>query len=218
MAMNKGANKRSFFLERVYRLLLTAYPLDFRREYGPHMNQVFRDCHRAELRRGNRLGSVILILRVLVDLIQTVPKEQFERLGKENSFMKNLRRDAVAFFGCIGIIVIAMLLLNYGRARQVPLFLILGYTLDALIFSGTLGNLIVFLLVKTTRLNSLKTALWTFLVINAASAILLAIIVPRIDPQFSPGLALIGYALSFVFWFGIHWIWSQTKRPTVPAM
>ena len=141
--MNKGANKRSYFSERVYRLLLTAYPLKFRREYGRHMNQVFRDCHRAELKRGNRLGSVILVLRVLVDLIQTVPKEQFERMGKENSIMKNLRRDAVAFFSCIGIIVIAMLLLYYGRARQLP-FLILGYTLDALIMAGTLGNLIFF--------------------------------------------------------------------------
>jgi len=215
--MNKGGNKHSYFSERLYRVLLAAYPREFRREYGPHLNQLFRDGYCAELKRGNRFGSALFVLRTFLDLIQTVPKEHLERMGKENSIMKNLRRDAVALFGCLGIIVIAMLLLNYELAHQLPSRMILGYALDAVIAAGTVGNLIVFLLVKTTRLNPLKTALWTFLVINAGLAILLAVVVPHLDSQFSPGLTLIGYTLSFVFWFGIHWIWSQTKRLIEPV-
>jgi hypothetical protein len=215
--MSKSAAKSSDLSERVYRLLLKAYPLEFRREYGPHMTQVFRDCRRAELRSGNRLGHVILWVRTVLDLIQTVLKEQFESIGKENSVMSNLRRDAVALFGCIGIIALAILLLNYGRAHDVSSILIFGYALDAVVAAGTLGNLIVFLLAKTTRLNPLRTALWTFLIINAAPVVLLAVIGPRIEPQFRLMPILIGYSVSFVFWFSIHWIWSQTKSSTQPA-
>jgi hypothetical protein len=216
--MNKSATRSSDLSERVYRLLLKAYPLEFRREYGPHMTQVFRDCRRAELRSGNRLGHVILWVRTVLDLIQTVLKEQFESIEKENSIMSNLRRDAVALFGCIGIIALAILLLNYGRAHDVSSILIFGYALDAVVAAGTLGNLIVFLLAKTTRLNPLRTALWTFLIINAAPVVLLAVIGPRIEPQFRLMPILIGYSVSFVFWFSIHWIWSQTKSSTQPAI
>ena len=216
--MNKSAAKSSDLSERVYRLLLKAYPLEFRREYGPHMTQVFRDCRRAELRSGNRFGHVILWIRTVLDLIQTVLKEQVESIGKENSIMSTLRRDAVALFGCIGIIALAMLLLNYGRAHDVSSILIFGYALDAVVVAGTLGNLIVFLLAKTTRLNPLRTALWTFLIINAAPVILLAVIGTRIEPQFRLMPILIGYSVSFVFWFSIHWIWSQTKSSTQPAI
>ena len=132
--------------------------------------------------------------------------------------MSTLRRDAVALFGCIGIIALAMLLLNYGRAHDVSSILIFGYALDAVVVAGTLGNLIVFLLAKTTRLNPLRTALWTFLIINAAPVILLAVIGTRIEPQFRLMPILIGYSVSFVFWFSIHWIWSQTKSSTQPAI
>jgi hypothetical protein len=63
----------------------------------------------------------------------------------------------------------------------------------------------------------LRTALWTFLIINAAPVVLLAVIGPRIEPQFRLMPILIGYSVSFVFWFSIHWIWSQTKSSTQPA-
>lgn len=37
---------------RFYRVLLLAYPREFRREYGPHLEQVFRDLCRDEIERG----------------------------------------------------------------------------------------------------------------------------------------------------------------------
>ncbi len=76
---------------------------------------------------------------------------------------------------------------------------------------------IVFLLAKTTRFDPLRVALWTFLIVNGVPAIVLAFIGSRIDPQFRTTATLVGYAASFLFWFGVHWIWSQTKGRMQPA-
>jgi hypothetical protein len=211
-ANSSPVNKAQAVSQRVYRLLLLIYPLEFRREYGPHMAQLFRDCCRAADTRDGRPGLWRLWLRTLLDLVQTAPKEHLENLRKENSFMKNLRSDALAFCGCIGIIIIALVLLTYGRNHNVSAILFFGYALDAVVTTGVIGNLIVFLLVKTTSLNPLRTALWTFLVVHAAPVLLLAVVGSRIDPQFRFGSVLIGYVVSFLFWFGVHWIWSQTRK------
>ena len=151
-------------------------------------------------------------LRTLLDLIESVPKEQLENLRKENSLMKNLRNDALALCGCIAIIVLALVLLTYGRNHNVSAILFFGYALDAVVTTGVIGNLIVFLLVKMTRLNPLRIALWTFLVVHVTPVLLLAVVGSRIDPQFRFGSVLIGYVVSFLFWFGVHWIWSQTRK------
>lgn len=205
------ANKIQLFSSRVYNWLLLAYPVEFRRDYGPQMAQVFRDCCRQEHRRGSHLGFWRLWWHTLADLLQTATREHMERFGKENSFMNNLRRDAVAVFGCIGIIVVAVLLLYYGRRNEVSSILMFGYALDALVTTGVIGNLIVFLLVKTTRLNPLRIALWTFLIVHSVLVLLLAIIAGRNDPQFSLGSVLIGYVVSFLFWFGLHWLWARSS-------
>ncbi|MGH9907715.1 MAG: hypothetical protein ACRD8U_19265, partial [Pyrinomonadaceae bacterium] len=54
---------------RVYSFQLFAYPVDFRREYGPHMAQVFRDCYRAETRRPRWAHLFRLWLSTLIDLL-----------------------------------------------------------------------------------------------------------------------------------------------------
>ena len=198
--------------ERFYALVLKAYPAEFRREYGPHMAQVFRDCDRAAKRRNTTNGLIQFWLIILLDLVKTAPQEHLANLRKGRSVMNNLRRDALALFGCIAIIVVAFLLLSYGRANQVSSILLLGYALDAIVVTGVIGNFIVFLIVKTTRLNPLRAALWTFLIVHAVPAIALTVIGSRIDPQFRPVATLIGYLLSFLFWYGLHWMWAQTKR------
>ena len=105
--------------------------------------------------------------------------------------MKNLRRDAMALLGCIGIIVIALLLLNYGRRNEVSSILLFGYALDALVTAGVIGNLVVFILLKTTKLNPLRIALWTFLIINGVLFIVAVLIGGRVDPQFRLGSVLV---------------------------
>lgn len=191
--------------------MLKAYPAGFRREYGPHMAQVFRDCGRAAESRKSLFVLMDFWLNILLDLVKTAPKAHLDNLRKEESVMNNLRRDALALFGCIAIIVVAFLLLSYGRAHQVSSILLLGYALDAMVVTGVIGNFIVFLLVKTTQLNRLRTALWTFLIVNAVPGIALAVIGGRIDPQFRLGATMVGYLVSFPFWYGLHWIWAQSN-------
>jgi hypothetical protein len=202
---------------QVYSLLLRGYPSAFRAEYGRQMEQLFRTCYRTEKERGDRLRLVSFWLRTLLDFVSTVPREHLENLGKVNSTMKNSGRDAVALLGCIGIIVAAFLLLSYGRKHEASSILMFGHALDALVVSGVIGNLIVFLLVKTTRFNAVPVALWTFLVVNGLPAIVLALVGSRIDPQFQLTATLVGYVASFLIWFGIHWAWSQTKGRMQPA-
>jgi hypothetical protein len=65
--------------DRLYRLMLVAYPASFRRRYGPEMAQVFRDCARDACRRGDLLR---LWTRTLGDLLATVPAEHLAALRR----------------------------------------------------------------------------------------------------------------------------------------
>jgi hypothetical protein len=191
-----------------------AYPYEFRHEYGIQMVQVFRDRFRDEVSR-NKLAIVSYWISTLVDLVFTAMKEHGENFGKDRRLMNNLRRDAIALLGIVGIIVATFAMhrwiLNYGRSSSI---LFIGYALDALVSTGIVGNLIVFLLVKVTKWDSLRIALWTLLIVHATLVIIIAIIGPRLGPPFSLGPVLIGYVVSFVFWFGLHWAW-RSMRPEV---
>lgn len=175
------------------------------------MAQLFRDCHRDKQRNHGALGVARLWVHTFFDIARTAPAEQLDNLAKENSIMKNLRKDALALLGSMAIIAIAFFLLSYGRSHEVPSILLFGSALDALVTTGIIGNLIVFLLVKTTKLNPLRTALWTFLVIHVALLVLAVVIGGRVDPQFSIAKVGFGYIVSFLFWFGLHWMWAQRK-------
>ena len=126
--------------------------------------------------------------------------------------MNTLRRDIVSIVGCTAIIVVAFALLSYGRAHEVPSILAFGRVLDAIVTTGILGNLIIFLLVKTTRWDSLRIALRTFVVVHAVPLIILAIVGPRIEAQFRLAPILVAYFVSFLFWFGLHWAWHLSNR------
>ena len=160
-------NKRTHFSslrvsQRLYAFVLKAYPAEFRREYGPHMAQVFRDCHCAAENCDRPVVLMQFWLVTLLDLIKTAPKEHVDNLRKGKSVMNNLRRDALALFGCVAIIAVAVLLHRYILAHQVVT--LIGYALDGLIVTGVIGNFIVFLLVKTLACP-IKPH-WTFLMVQ----------------------------------------------------
>ena len=194
---------------RVYKLLLIAYPSAFRREYSHQMQQVFRDCYRAEARRNSYLAIAGYWTRTLLDLVLTAAREHSENFRKDQPIM---RRDIISLAGCTAIIAIAFALLNYGKTHEVSSILVFGRMLDAMVTAGVLGNLIVFLLVKTTKRDSFRIALWSFLAVHAVLATIVAIIGPRVDAHFNFGPILLAYVLSFLFWVGVHWAWQLSKR------
>ena len=194
---------------RVYGALLLAYPPEFRRDFGNEMLQVFRDSYRAEARSGSLPG---FWFRTLWDLAVTAVKERTDRSGKEDLFM-NRRSELIALLGCAAIIIVAFLLLSYGRKNEVGPILMFGHVLDALVTTGVIGNVIVFLFNKTTKLNPLRTALWTFAIVHVVLLALVLLFVSRIDPTFNAGRVLIGYVVSFVVWATLHF--ALRRRPEV---
>lgn len=127
--------------------------------------------------------------------------------------MKNLGKNALAFLGSIALIVIAFLLMSYGKKHEISTILIFGRILDALMTAGIVGNLIIFLLMTITQLNPLRVALWTLLVVNGALLLVTIVVGSRVDPAFNLGGQILAYVVSFLFWFSLHWIWSKASAP-----
>jgi len=189
---------------RFYGLLLFAYPAEFRRQFGLQMLQVFRDCYRAEASDGSLPR---FWLRTLVDLVFTAAKERSDNSGREGVLM-NRRSDGMIMLVAFGIIVIALLLHRYIVTNNVAIFLV-GYVLDALISTGVIGNLLVFVLNKTTKLNPLRTAIVVFAVVHAALLLLIVVISRNVPGMDNWGAVLISYVLSFAIWVGLHFAWRS---------
>ena len=125
--------------------------------------------------------------------------------------MKNWQRQLLGVLGCICIIAAAFLLLTFARRNEVTSILLFGRALDAMVTAGVLGNATVFVLATATRLNSFRTALFTFLVVSVVLLVVATLIGGSVDPQFRFGPLLAGYAISFAFWLGVHWLWSRAS-------
>jgi protein phosphatase len=69
--------------ERLYQLLLLAYPAEFRRDYSQEMVQTFRDCCREELRLGGTKRVLPFWGTVFYDFIKSVSVEHVSRLKKQ---------------------------------------------------------------------------------------------------------------------------------------
>jgi hypothetical protein len=200
--MKKNPGEETNIFLSLYSILLLAYPRQFRRQYGSQMSLLLLDCQR---QARNTPAVFRLWVRALMDLLRTVPVEHLQNMREENGFMSKLQTNLVAIGGCVLLIIGAMLLLSYGRSHQVSSILVFGYVLDAIAFTGIVGNFIVFLLAKLTSLRPLRIALWTFLILAVGSVLAATVITGRLDPN-----VVGGYIVSILFWYGLHWLWTQT--------
>ena len=94
--------------ERIYRVLLQAYPARFREVYGPPMAQVFRDCCREAERRAGAAGVARLWLGILGDLAITAIAERVTSKERHEMSLKPLLY-AFALFA-LGLVVTAIAL------------------------------------------------------------------------------------------------------------
>jgi hypothetical protein len=103
--------------ERVYRVLLLAYPRDFRREYGLQMEQAFGDLYREEAReRSGRSGLAHLWALTVSDLARTAVAQRIMPRAEHEEVTMYDRRLAV-----IGLVLllaplyfVSASLLKYG--------------------------------------------------------------------------------------------------------
>lgn len=84
------------FSIRVYQLLLSMYPSRFRKEYGTHMTQAFRDCCLRAAKHNNSGGMMKLWLVTLIDFVQSVVSEH---LQKEIEMKKEMKPEDIRLAG-----------------------------------------------------------------------------------------------------------------------
>lgn len=89
--------------DRAYRLLLTAYPLDFRREYAEDVAQVFRDVCRDADKRGGWLAVLRLWPLAFWDVATNALQERLYR-----ALMRSKPMDTVTFDRQLGNTVKSM--------------------------------------------------------------------------------------------------------------
>jgi hypothetical protein len=102
--------------QRVYRALLKLCPGDFRREYGPQMEQVFGDLYREAYERGGRRGIALLWALTISDLTRTAVAQRIRpRADLEEVAMYDRR---LAVVGCVLLLAplyfVSASLLKYG--------------------------------------------------------------------------------------------------------
>ncbi len=99
---------------RLYSVLLRAYPKTFRHEFGPHMEQVFRDLYRKQ--RGSRTGLVLLWIRTLSDLVPTaVAQRTVSRTNRREAVMQGRRLAVIGFVLVLApLYFVSASLLKYG--------------------------------------------------------------------------------------------------------
>jgi hypothetical protein len=81
--------------ERLYQVLLLAYPPAYRREYGHLMAQAYRDLCRDTYRQKGMVGMVALWFRVLADLATSFIVQHLDAL-REGGLMMTRKEHALA--------------------------------------------------------------------------------------------------------------------------
>lgn len=103
--------------ERVYRVMLKAYPKQFREEYGAHMVQAFGDLRRRETGRAGTGGLVALWVRASVDLLISASAERSKTAAPvlSSSGMARFGGLAAMVGGALGaMLVVQPIAVPYG--------------------------------------------------------------------------------------------------------
>lgn len=102
--------------QRVYRALLLVYPREFRREYGPQMEQAFGDLYRQACERGGRRGIGLLWALTISDLARTaVEQRNTPRADHEEVAMYDRRLAVVGSLLLLApLYFVSASLLKYG--------------------------------------------------------------------------------------------------------
>ena len=82
---------------RIYRGLLRLLPFDFRSDYGPEMEQVFREQRQDAERRGGMMSVLRLWWETIVGIFRTAPGEHFAMFAQDAGFAVRMMRKNPGF-------------------------------------------------------------------------------------------------------------------------
>lgn len=206
--------KTATLSRRLYALLLSVYPAEFRREYGREMAIVFADRCRAEAREGGARALVRIWCEALLDLLRTAPKEHFYEISEGAGLMKTLRTVVIAILAYAFALLVAAPL--YVRNREsMPGFV--NSLIDALIATGVLFN-IIYLVLTLPRFMEGVRAVRTALLLTGLiiAALMTAIMVTGGPPAYANASIILAQVLSLLVWFSIHLWWVLRRRRVDP--
>lgn len=201
-----SCNKSLRLSQGFYRLLLAAYPAEFREEYGREMLLLFRDLCLEEARANRRLGIARVWIRALVDLAHSAPQERLQNFKKEFAPLKALKTITLALIVYAVVVIVVGKLLVSGRAY---LPYALGAMLDSLLSIGIAFNFVVLILMTTKLLSPVKAVRAACVAVVFFVTMFLALISPSARPN---AVALTTLVLSLLFWFGAHRLWAHRKE------
>jgi putative ABC transport system permease protein len=96
-----GTNKRSLS-ERIFRMVLRALPFDFRTDYGPEMEQVFRDQHGEAREQGGIMGLFRLWWDTFLGIFRTAPRQHWDMLKQDGAYaIRMMGRNPVFTAVCV---------------------------------------------------------------------------------------------------------------------
>jgi hypothetical protein len=210
---NNSTKKGTTVSLRLYALLLSAYPREFRREYGREMTLVFADRCREEAR--GRGGCLRVWREAIFDLMRTAPKERLERLLEGDGLMRVLRTAALAIIAYAFTLLVIAPWFSHNH-HQMPAFV--GNLLDGLILTGLVFNFVYLVLTLPRRLEGVRAVRLTLAATTVLVGTLLVIMAVSVGPEARPSFSVyVAQVLALLIWFTVYLWWVlRRKGKTVP--
>ena len=142
------------YAERVYDALLSLYPPSFRIRFAPEMTQLFRDCSRDALEKGEAAVFVVFLLQTVKDLTLSVLRERRRELMgpiTENPFVGIIDLLLIPTMVTANLIalgpILTLLFRGAGRISSAE------FTMTSAFFSFAIGSLTVLASIVITKLR-----------------------------------------------------------------
>lgn len=166
----------------VYQMLLTAYPTRFRREYGSHMAQAFRDCCLRAFNSGGASGILKLWLVTLLDFIQSVVSEHRQKETQMNK-AKTLKLIG-SFLIIAGLALFSATFGSHSFWKFIGSMGLTGELMHPILAWLGLGSVLVGLSVLYLQLPSNKRfeSKWIFGITGCCALVLIVFIFGFINP------------------------------------
>src|SRR5271156_3528896 len=99
--------QKQTFSERFYRDLLGLFPFDFRGDFGPEMEQAFREQHVHAQRRAGKIGLFRLWWETIAGIFTTAPAEHLSMLRQDVRYAVRMMRKNVSYTA-VAVITLAL--------------------------------------------------------------------------------------------------------------